>query len=189
MNTIAEFLKNMSAFEWCYDGGMILWAVAIFVQLNQTNRALKETSEKTEKSYRSTRGETKVDLEGNLNQGTSRVFDREKHEPVRNQFTDQTVKYVKWGNLISTLPLLGLLGTVLGLIPGLTAVKAQDFDTLYSALSTALSSTVVGLVASLVLKIYASVGPDAAVNRIRIRFEEIDRMYETAIGMGRIDKA
>ena len=116
-----------------------------------------------------------------MSQETVWQFDREKHEDVRDQYTKLAVKYAMFTNLISVLPLLGLLGTIGGLMPGLRAVKAQDFDTLYSSLSTALTSTFLGLIATIGLKAFAYIFPDKKVNEIEIQFEEIDRKYDIGV--------
>ena len=72
---------------------------------------------------------------------------------------------------------MGLLGTITGLIPGLIYVKSGDFDHLYASLSTALTSTFVGLVGSIILKWYVSMKIGKIVNKIDIIFAEIDRLY------------
>ncbi len=183
---IGEIFRNLSVFEWVYDGAIIIWALIIFISLKSINTAMKEIKEKTAKAYSSAKSETKLNSDGNPVEATSRTFNREKHEPIRAEFIKQAVKYIKWSNLISTLPLAGLLGTVLGLMPGLLAVKEQNFDSLYSSMSTALTSTAVGLIAALLLKIYVSYGPDANINEVELQFDNIDRRYDNAIGLSKL---
>ncbi len=185
---MGEFISQLSAFEMIYDGGMIAWALCIFIMLMGVSKRLHDIAVKTEKAYSSAKSETKIDAAGNAVQDVSMTFNREKHEPIRAEFTELAVKYIKWANLISTLTIAGLLGTVIGLIPGLTAVKSQDLEVLYSSLSTALSSTVIGLLAALILKIYVSVGPDSQVNKVEMLFDQIDRRYDIAIGAGKVTK-
>ncbi|MCR4651306.1 MAG: MotA/TolQ/ExbB proton channel family protein [Lachnospiraceae bacterium] len=185
---VIDFLKNMSAFEWIFDGLILIWSVTIIKKLSEVKNHLFKIEKDTDKAYQSTKGEVSVDVEGNIDRPVSHKFNKRKHDPVRKEFSEQVVKYIKWAGFISTLPLAGLLGTVLGLIPGLMAVKDQNFDALYSSLSTALSSTVIGLVASLVLKIYASTGPDAQLNKVELLFDEIDRLYDEAISLENIKK-
>lgn len=185
---IIEFLKNLSGFELIYDGGMLIWAVWIFIMLLAISAKFNAIVEDTKKAYSSTKSETKIDTSGNAVEDISRRFNREKHEPIRAKYTELAVSYIKWTSFISTLPIAGLLGTVIGLIPGLIAVRTSDFDALYSALSTALSSTAIGLFASLILKIYVSAGPDAKLNEIEILFDQIDRRYDIAIGAGNVTR-
>ena len=185
---IAEFVNNLSPFEWIYDGAILLWAIIIFIKLSGVNKQFSGIVKMTNGAYISAKSETKIDASGNSIEDISRKFDREKHEPIRADFTKQEVKYIRWFNFISTLPIAGLLGTVLGLIPGLNAVKLEDMEVMYSALSTALSSTAIGLIASLFLKIYVSAGPDSKLNEVEILFDQIDRRYDIAIGAGKMTK-
>ena len=184
---ILEFISNLSPFEWFYDGLMVLWAVIIFANLAGVSKKFSDIVKKTNNAYTNAKSETKL-VAGDSVEEISRKFDREKHEPIRADFTKQEVKYIRWANFISTLPIAGLLGTVFGLIPGLNAVKDGNMVVLYSALSTALSSTAIGLVASLVLKIYVSAGPDSKANEVEILFDQIDRRYDIAIGAGKVTK-
>lgn len=185
---IVEFIKNLSPFEWFYDGVMLLWSIIIFLKLLGVSRKFSDFVKRTNNAYTDSKKETKLDESGNSIEESTRKFNREKHEPIRADFTKEEVKYIRWANFISTLPIAGLLGTVFGLIPGLNAVKAGDMIVLYSALSTALSSTAIGLIASLFLKIYVSAGPDSKVNEVELLFDQIDRRYDIAIGAGKVTK-
>ena len=186
---MADLIQNLSPFEWIYDGIMVLGALIIFCGLYSVSRSLKKIMEETERAYSSVKSETRIDARGNTVEDTSRTFNREKHEHIREDFTKLAVKYIIWSNLIPVLTLAGLLGTVFGLIPGLRAVQNQDFGILYSSLSTSLTSTAIGLISSIILKIYASVRPDARVNKVELKFEEIDRRYDIALGVDRISKS
>lgn len=187
---IGDFISNMSGFEKGYDIVMIIWAIVIFCALLRVSKNLSKRKEDTNKAYSKAKHETRIDSTGQIFENTSRSFNKEQHEPARAEFVKDAVQYNIWANLISTLPILGLLGTVIGLIPGLIAVKCGNLEVLYSALSTALSSTAIGLLTSLILKIYVSAGPDAKVNTIERYFEEIDRRYvqAEAINSGNMHK-
>ena len=87
---------------------------------------------------------------------------------------------------ISLFPLAGLLGTVVGLIPGLRAVNEGNTDVLSASLSTALISTLIGLIISIILKIYVAYGPSRTAYEIESNFAENDRRYDYALGFGRI---
>lgn len=178
MGVIFEFIKNLSAFELVYDGLTIVFGISILINLIVVNKHMNEIKERSGNAYNNTVSDVRKNDKGNLEQSTTVIFNRQKHEPIRKDFNKLNIKYTKYISLISVLPLIGLLGTILGLIPGLAAVKEQNFEVLYSSLSTALSSTLIGLLFAIVLKIYASVKPDQMVNAIETDFDEIDRMYE-----------
>ncbi len=189
MGFVSELITGMNAFEIGYDIAIILVALYLFWGLAKVYKAMKQTEEKTEAAYKNTLRETKVDKNGNLKTLSSTEFDKEKHEPIRREFNDQSIEYNKYVSLISILPLLGLLGTVLGLMPGLSAAQTGNTDELYASLSTALTSTFFGLLGTILLKLYVSVKPERIANRIEILFEEIDRRTDNALELGKIDKS
>lgn len=175
---ILDFIKSLSAFELGYDIVVFGIGAYILIRLIDINSKMKKIKDRSDSAYRSTSSYAYKNAKGNLQRDTTQVFDRQAHEPIRKDFNALNIKYIKYISLISVLPLLGLLGTVLGLIPGLMAVKSGDFDALYGSLSTALTSTMVGLAFAIINKFYASVCPDQAVNGIETDFDEIDRLYE-----------
>lgn len=187
VNTIVEVIKNLSIPELVYDGLMLLGAMYIFIKLKTVNKNLIQVLNDTEKAYSSTKNEIRIEGDKAI-ENISRTFNRERHEPIRNNFTKYVAEYIKWSDFITLLPLAGLLGTVLGLVPGLNAVKNSNFDILYSSLSTALTSTAIGLIASILLKIYVAKYPNFNANIIEMKFDQIDREYDIAIGAGRVAK-
>ena len=189
MSIVKELISGMTAFEIGYDVFIIAFAMYIFWGLAKIYKGMKETDEKTEAAYKKTLKETMVDKSGNLKTISSTELDKEKHEPIRKEFNKQSVEYTKFVSLISILPLLGLLGTVLGLMPGLSAAKSGNTDELYASLSTALTSTFTGLLGTILLKLYVSTKPEKIANRIEILFEEIDRRTDNALELRKIDKS
>ena len=189
MSIVKELISGMTAFEIGYDVFIIAFAMYIFWGLVKIYKEMKQTDEKTEAAYKKTLKETMVDKNGNLKTISSTELDKEKHEPIRKEFNKQSVEYTKFVSLISILPLLGLLGTVLGLMPGLSAAKSGNTDVLYASLSTALTSTFTGLLGTILLKLYVSTKPEKIANRIEILFEEIDRRTDNALELRKIDKS
>ena len=189
MSIVKDLISGMTAFEIGYDVCIIAFAMYIFWGLAKIYKEMKQTDEKTEAAYKKTLKETMVDKNGNLKTISSTELDKEKHEPIRKEFNKQSVEYTKFVSLISILPLLGLLGTVLGLMPGLSAAKNGNTDELYASLSTALTSTFTGLLGTILLKLYVSTKPEKTANRIEILFEEIDRRTDNALELKKIDKS
>lgn len=175
---VLDFVKGLGVFELVYDLIVLIFGVVILVRLMGINKEMKKIKDRSDSAYRSTSSYAYKNAKGNLQKDTTQVFDRQAHEPIRKDFNALNIKYIKYISLISVLPLMGLLGTVMGLIPGLVEVQSGEFDALYSSLSTALSSTLVGLLFAIINKFYASVAPDQVVNGIETDFDEIDRLYE-----------
>lgn len=177
MGIVFDYIKNLSIFELVFDLVIVILAGNIRMNLAKVGKALQEISKKVDKAYKDTTGKFKKNLKGNLERTSIEEIEREDYEPLRSDFNKQLIEYNSFVNLISVLPLMGLLGTIMGLIPGLIWVKSGDFEHLYGSLSTALTSTFVGLVGSIYLKWYVSMKVGKIINRIEIIFAEIDRLY------------
>ena len=177
MGIVLDCIKNLSLFELAFDVIIVILAVNIWIHLVKVGKEMQDISKKVDKAYKDTTGKFKKNSKGNLERTSIEEIEREDYEPLRSDFNKQLIEYSAFVNLISILPLMGLLGTITGLIPGLIYVKSGDFDHLYASLSTALTSTFVGLVGSIILKWYVSMKIGKIVNKIDIIFAEIDRLY------------
>ncbi|MCR5501586.1 MAG: MotA/TolQ/ExbB proton channel family protein [Lachnospiraceae bacterium] len=176
----------MSAFwEWIINGIIAAAGVIVLFGLMAVQKKLSALKEKSNNIYRQTQGAFRI----NRNAETFRAgfevrndLDPEAMDRIREEFNEVTSSYYSLTQWISLFPLAGLLGTVIGLMPGLRAVQGGDFDLLYTSLSTALTSTLVGLVASIILKIYVAGRPSRTVNDIENNLEENDRKLNYALG-------
>ena len=178
MSMLIELFKSLGVWEIVFDAIIVVIAIIIRFNLGKAGKKMQDVSEQVDNAYKDTTGKFKKNSKGDLERTSVEVIERDDHEPLRKKFNAQFVEYNAHANMISVLPLLGLLGTVMGLIPGLMWVKSGDFDHLYSSLSTALTSTWVGLVTSIWLKSYVSLKIGKIVNKVEIGFAEIDRLYE-----------
>ena len=98
-------------------------------------------------------------------------YDRDELELNRGRFSVAYANYVTCGQLTSLLPLLGILGTVAGLI---TSSGTTDMSQMISGLGTAMWTTLCGLVASIGLKALDAVLLGRLVNLIDAKFNEAD---------------
>lgn len=115
----------------------------------------------------------RLDADGNihLSHATHVRYDREALERSRAQFSVAYANYVTGGQLISLLPLLGIFGTVLGLI---LSSGTSDISQMVAGLGTAMWTTLLGLIFSIALKAYDAVYIGRAVNLIDARFADAD---------------
>ena len=90
---------------------------------------------------------------------------------TRGRFSVAYANYVTCGQLTSLLPLLGILGTVAGLI---ASSGTTDMSQMISGLGTAMWTTLCGLVASIGLKALDAVLLGRLVNLIDAKFNEAD---------------
>lgn len=114
-----------------------------------------------------------ISQEGDVMKISSSVvdYDRKLLEENRIRFNEQYARYVVCSQLISLFPLLGILGTVLGLVLNQDPTNVEQ---LVSGLSVALWTTLIGLVCSIILKFTDSVFPGKLVNDIDAKFSTVD---------------
>ena len=116
-----------------------------------------------------------IDANGKLHisHAEATVYDLQKIEESRSEFNIAYAKYVRNGQLIALLPLLGILGTVWGLMEG---SGSPDISGLMSGLGTAMMTTFIGLSFSIVLKFI-----DAAVIGVKVNAIDADFASKDAI--------
>ena len=120
-----------------------------------------------------------------LKQRNTALSKREDLYPLRNRFNEICSTYLTWAQAIPIFPLLGILGTVAGLI---LQVSTQDAGAIYAALNTALSTTMWGLIAAVVLKIVETAMVLKSVNEIETMFSDYDLKFEDALNLKNFDE-
>lgn len=114
----------------------------------------------------------KLDRKGNISaRAEEKVsYNRKKLEENREVYNKQYSVYAVASQLIGLFPLLGILGTVLGLISS----DLTDIDSLVGGLTEALRTTLWGLVFAIVLKAADAFVPGKLVKDIDAKFETVD---------------
>ena len=171
VNVLKESLKDV--INWV----IIFAAVLTFFRLWTINLQLKSVNKDVDKASKNEQGDLVINTkEGTLESNAKASTDIKVMNKPREDFNACGVKYSAWVQMISLFPLLGLFGTILGLMPGLESLRASsDLKDLYGSLSVALTSTFYGLIASIGLKLYVNFGPDKEINVIESKLEEFDR--------------
>ncbi len=173
-------------------GDWINWVIvflfiAVWVALSAVHKNLKQICDHAAKIYRMTKSNTKIDkASGTMGYTIRNEVDPEAMDNVREQFNAESTKYLSLVQMVSLFPMLGLFGTVLGLIPGLAAMSGGDVKRLYEALCTALISTFLGLLFGIVLKAYVSLGHSKTINTIENTLDENDRKYNLLINFNKV---
>ena len=118
----------------------------------------------------------RLDRSGNVSARAEQKvsYDRKKLEENREAYNRLYSRYVVASQLISLFPLLGIFGTVLGLVTS----NLADIDSLVAGLSQALWTTFWGLVCAIALKAVDAVLPGRLVNDIDARFDAVDGAIE-----------
>ncbi len=181
----------MSIVEIVFDGVIIAAGVLLFIRFSGIQRTMKAIEESSRKLYKTVKSGTKLNVSSGsvgLGKNTYEEFDFGRMEETRERFNKENAKYLSRVQLISIFPLLGLLGTVGSLMPGLSAVQNGDFSQLSAALSTALSSTVCGIIVSIVLKFYVSLVVSVTVQGIEDNLDECDRKFSNATSFNMVTR-
>jgi biopolymer transport protein ExbB/TolQ len=174
---------------WVTNIIIIGFGVYLIMSLTSIHKQMKENQIEARNVYNITRGKSAFDLaSGSVGYSAEVSLDYEKMDKVREKYNQNFSEYQSKAQLISILPLMGLLGTIFGLIPGLSAVKEQNFLVLYSSLSTALYSTLFGLVFSIILKCLVS-SHSKTMSSIEDYFEDNERKYNQVLEIKSIKEA
>ena len=174
---------------WVTNIIIIGFGVYLIMSLTSIHKQMKENQMEARNVYNITRGKSAFDLaSGSVGYSAEVSLDYEKMDKVREKYNQNFSEYQSKAQLISILPLMGLLGTIFGLIPGLSAVKEQNFLVLYSSLSTALYSTLFGLVFSIILKCLVS-SHSKTMSSIEDYFEDNERKYNQVLEIKSIKEA
>ena len=181
----------MNIGEIIFDGIIILGGIGTFMSLSGIKKTMKAIEASSRKIYKTVKSGTKLNVSsGNVGLGknTYEEFDFGGLEETREKFNKTNARYLSFVQAISIFPLMGLLGTVFGLMPGLAAVQQGDFSQLSSALSTALSSTMCGLIISILLKLYVTFGISVIVQEIEDNLDESDRKFNNAASFNMVTR-
>lgn len=110
-----------------------------------------------------------------LKQRAMAVVKREDLYPLRKTYDEIYSQYNTWAQMIPIFPLLGILGTVAGLI---LQVSSQNADAIYASLHLALSSTLYGIIAAIILKIVEAAVVQKRVNEIDSMLSDYEIKYQ-----------
>lgn len=136
-------------------------------------------TEKRIKTYisKKTREMNDQEEEGSVTPETLRPYEKEFYK-IRS-------RYDMYTQLISIFPLLGILGTVSGLM---SQVVAEDMDALNASLDIALGSTFWGLVFAIFLKPLIVMFPGRIIDEIEIMLDNWFEKYNDAISQKNISE-
>ena len=159
----------------------IIWifGIVILIVLIVMSNQFKELKRKVEDHVQGNKGRVYRNQKTlDLKQRETAIAKREDTYPLRKSFDELCAKYLTVAQMIPIFPLLGILGTVAGLI---AQVQAQDAAQIYASLDVALGTTFWGLVAAIILKVVEAWTVQKEINDIETIFNDYDIKYQDAV--------
>lgn len=164
--------KVISPAIWVFGVGAL---IALIVFSNQ----LKELKRKAEDQIQGNKGRMYRNQKTlDLKQRETAIAKREDTYPLRKSFDEICAKYLTVAQMIPVFPLLGILGTVAGLI---AQVQTQDAKEIYKYIGLALDTTFWGILASIILKVVEAWTVQKEINDIETIFNDYDIKYQDAV--------
>ena len=128
--------------------------------------------------------------ESYLNAKTQELEEREISEAVtpdtirdyEKSFHEVVSGYNVCTQFISIFPLLGILGTVAGMI---SQLGAKDINTMFDSLTIAMKSTFYGLIVTIILKIFATFSAKL-IEDTEIVLDDYDKKVDNSVKLGNI---
>ncbi|MBR4224625.1 MAG: MotA/TolQ/ExbB proton channel family protein [Oscillospiraceae bacterium] len=173
-------MKDNILLVWIRDHGVaviILLGIALlvamivnFLKLSNEKSRIKELLERRNKKYR--RNKQTHELEEDDDETSTVTEDTiRKYE---NDFNEHCSWHNAFEQLIPIFPMLGILGTVAGLIIGLK----NGTTGLQDAMETSLDTTFAGLIFAILLKGIDALLPSKAIYDVEVMLDDFDRKLD-----------
>lgn len=153
------------------NGVIVVLAVIALGGLLKTQSRVSKLKGKVEENQRKLRGRKKY-IEGGMQEG-SNVSMWEDTLGYLEELNKIQIKYVVSEQLIPLFPLFGILGTVLGIM----FQMGDDIALMRQAVSTSITTTVAGLVTTIVLRLIDAIAVSPGINELLLRFDMDERDY------------
>lgn len=152
----------------------VLMIGAIYGFVSTLSDVKRLTAKMEEEAKKKNRGRKELTAAGGMVTAPS-VIDWEDVLGYIEIFNKIKAKYSMWEQFIPIFPLLGLLGTVMGLIEAMHS----GFET--SDMSLALTSTFAGLVAAIALKVIDALLTGKAIQEKQFYFDTFEMNYHMVV--------
>ncbi len=93
-----------------------------------------------------------------------------------HRFDEIELNYSVYAQFVPIFPLLGILGTVAGLI-----MQIDNVDMMREALAVSMGTTFLGLLAAIILRAFDAIWVSKKLNQTRMDFEHFEMNYQIAL--------
>ena len=182
MNDILLFLQeHMDAVITIF--GII---IAVLLVLNGVQLAQQKNRIKDAMNRKSMRGSVNPrTMETSMREEVEKVTPETIHR-YEKDFNQVCSVYNVLAQFIPLFPLFGLLGTVSGLM---LQVASQDIEMMFVSLDLALSSTWVGLIFAIGLKVLVALTSTRIINDVEIMLDDYDRNFNDIVAQRNISES
>lgn len=149
--------------------GLAIITIAGFAYVVMNISKLQNTIDEKHKKNRSTEF-----TPGGIKK-TPDAYTWEETLEYKEEFNKTQLLYSTFGQLVPIFPLLGILGTVAGLIQQL-----DNIEQMREALALSMSTTFWGLIAAIVLKFADAILVSKTVNKMELYFDNFEQNYQMA---------
>lgn len=165
------------------DGFIICFAVIIFVLLMINGVILSNHKSRIKENLK---------LDGtmfSINMETQKIEEREDEKIVitpsairsfETKFNEACSYHDILAQMIPLFPLLGILGTVAGLMTMVDPSAKDSLQNLYMGVGSALSTTLYGLIAAIILKFTDALFTSRIINDVDVMIDDFDKKLELA---------
>ncbi len=151
---------------------MIVFGIVTILGLFDTRSKAIKLNEKREEDRRKSGGRKRLTAEGGM-QEEGAVYQYADDLIYLEKLNQIQIKYAIYEQLIPLFPLGGILGTVLGLWRQLGDIAAMR-----EGLSTSISTTIVGLIITIGLRMVDAFWVSTKVNDIALKLDLFERNYQ-----------
>lgn len=174
MEKIFEFISKSGNTVIIICGLALL--VAMFMNYNKLSsqkERIGEILDRRNKKYR--KNKDTQELEEEDDESSSVTPDTIRN--YENTFNELCSLHNAFSQLIPVFPLLGVLGTVSGLILN---AKAGNTEQMLTSLNTALYTTFFGLISAIILKVFDTLFPSKTINDVEVMLDDFDKKMDLA---------
>lgn len=165
------------------DGFIICFAVLVFVLLMINGVILSNHKSRIKENLKLDKSLYSINFD------TKNIEERENEKIVitpsairgfETKFNEACSYHDILAQMIPLFPLLGILGTVAGLMTMVDPSAKDNLQNLYIGMGSALSTTLYGLIAAIVLKFTDALFASRIINDVDVMIDDFDKKLELA---------
>ncbi|MCR5738244.1 MAG: MotA/TolQ/ExbB proton channel family protein [Lachnospiraceae bacterium] len=179
MNIVIQALQQPFNYVIIVLGIVAFWGyISTSGELGKLNKEMDDNAKKSRGRKEYSKGGVKY---------APSVDDWEDTLNFLESFNKIKAKYSMWGQMVPIFPLLGLLGTVIGLMMQLGQGIGTDGQ--LDAMALSMTTTFCGLVVSIILKVFDALVVGKAINSRQLYFDAYESNYHMVIDKKTVEES